>query len=528
MDCDLESMQQARNLCVRAREAQLKFKEFSQKDVDRVVAAMADAGFRAAQQLAQLAVEETGFGVVADKVAKNQLATRDVYNLIKSMKTVGVINELPGKRILEIAEPMGVIAGIVPVTNPTSTVLFKSLIAVKARNAIVFSPHPNAVRCASAAAKVMSEAAESAGAPPGLIGCMTLSTLQGTNELMHHRDVAIILATGGAGLVKAAYSAGKPAYGVGPGNVPAFIERTADVRKAVADIVASKTFDNGTVCASEQAIIADLPVRDQVIAELRAHRAYFLSPEECQKVAATLVTPELTVRPDCVGRPAHIIAQKAGVVVPQDTSILVAPLEGVGRDYPLSIEKLSPVIAFYVADGWEAGCERCIEILNFGGLGHTLVIHSRDQEVIMQFALKKPAFRILVNTPGTHGAVGITTDLDPSMMLGCGTYGGNITTDNVTPMHLLNIKRVAYETKPLRRSDRSVDWRPEGLVQGRVNVTAPYQAALSPAAGISRKEMPAAEPDHRISPPTVGGRYGSSGLTDDEVERIVAEFLRDK
>ncbi|MDZ7378901.1 MAG: aldehyde dehydrogenase family protein, partial [candidate division KSB1 bacterium] len=223
-------MQQARNLCVRAREAQLKFKEFSQKDVDRVVAAMADAGFRAAQQLAQLAVEETGFGVVADKVAKNQLATRDVYNLIKSMKTVGVINELPGKRILEIAEPMGVIAGIVPVTNPTSTVLFKSLIAVKARNAIVFSPHPNAVRCASAAAKVMSEAAESAGAPPGLIGCMTLSTLQGTNELMHHRDVAIILATGGAGLVKAAYSAGKPAYGVGPGNVPAFIERRADVR----------------------------------------------------------------------------------------------------------------------------------------------------------------------------------------------------------------------------------------------------------------------------------------------------------
>ncbi len=525
MDRDLESMQQARNLCVRAREAQLKFKEFSQKEVDRV---MADAGFRAAERLAQLAVEETGFGVVADKLAKNQLATREVYNLIKSMKTVGVINELPGKRILEIAEPMGVIAGIVPVTNPTSTVLFKSLIAVKARNAIVFSPHPNAVHCANAATKVMSEAAESAGAPPGLISCMTLPTLPGTNELMHHPDVAIILATGGAGLVKAAYSAGKPAYGVGPGNVPAFIERTADIRKAVADIVASKTFDNGTICASEQAIIVDLPVRDRVIAELRAHRAYFLNPEECQKVAATLVTPELTVRPDCVGRPAYVIAQKAGVSVPQDTSLLVAPLDGVGRDYPLSIEKLSPVIAFYVADGWEAGCERCIEVLNFGGLGHTLVIHSRDQEVIMQFALKKPAFRILVNTPGTHGAVGLTTELDPSMMLGCGTYGGNITTDNVTPMHLLNIKRVAYETKPLRRTDRNLDWRPEGLVHGRVNVAAPYQAALTPAAGISRQEPPAAQPEPRPAPAPFWGRYGSSGLTDEEVERIVAEFLRGK
>ncbi|MCR4440489.1 MAG: aldehyde dehydrogenase family protein [bacterium] len=526
MDRDLESMQQARHLCVRAREAQLKFKEFSQKDVDRVVAAMADAGFRAAEQLAQLAVEETGFGVVADKVAKNQLATRDVYNLIKNMKTVGVINELPGKRILEIAEPMGVIAGIVPVTNPTSTVLFKSLIAVKARNAIVFSPHPNAVRCANAAAAVMSQAAESAGAPPGLISCMTLSTLQGTNELMHHRDVAIILATGGAGLVKAAYSAGKPAYGVGPGNVPAFIERTADVRKAVADIAASKTFDNGTVCASEQAIIADLPIKDQVIAELQARKAYFLNPDECRRVGATLVTRELTVSPDCVGQPAYVIAQKAGIAVPRDTSMLVAPLDGVGPHYPLSIEKLSPVIAFYVADGWEAGCERCIEILNFGGLGHTLVIHSRDEEVIMQFALKKPAFRILVNTPGTHGAVGITTELDPSMMLGCGTYGGNITTDNVTPMHLLNIKRVAYETKPLRRSERSTDWRPELLTHGRVNVRAPYQAALTPAAGISRREAPQAEFHARQPSPAPRGRYGSSGLTDEEVERIVAEFLQ--
>lgn len=526
MDRDLESMQQARNLCVRAREAQLKFKEFSQKDVDRVVAAMAEAGFREAERLAQLAVEETGFGVVADKMAKNQLATRDVYNLIKTMKTVGVINELPGKRILEIAEPMGVIAGIVPVTNPTSTVLFKSLIAVKARNAIVFSPHPNAVRCASAATTVMSEAAEAAGAPAGLISCMTISTLQGTNELMHHRDVAIILATGGAGLVRAAYSAGKPAYGVGPGNVPAFIERTADVRKAVADIVASKTFDNGTVCASEQAIIVDLPIKEQVVAELLAHKAYFLNPEQCRSVAATLVSRDLTVNPDCVGQPAHVIARKAGIAVPVDTSMLVAPLEGVGRDYPLSIEKLSPVIAFYVADGWEAGCEQCIEILNFGGLGHTLVIHSRDEEVIMQFALKKPAFRILVNTPGTHGAVGITTNLDPSMMLGCGTYGGNITTDNVTPMHLLNIKRVAYETKPLRRSERSTDWRPETLTRGRVSTTAPYQAALTPVAGISRTQAPGAEAPGPAPTGVPGARYGSSGMSEDEVERIVAEFLR--
>ena len=524
LDRDLQSIQQVRTLCAQAKLAQEQLRNLTQKEVDRIVAAMAETGFNAAQRLAEMAVRETGFGVVADKTAKNQVATRDVHNFIRNIKTVGVIRESADKKVIEIAEPVGVIAGIIPVTNPTSTTLFKAIIALKSRNAIIVSPHPKAVGCITEAAELMRETAESAGAPRGSIGVITAPTMPGTNELMKHPDVALILATGGTSLVKAAYSAGKPAYGVGPGNVPAFIERSADVKKAIADIIASKTFDNGTVCASEQAMVVDSPIRGEVEQALGERNAYFMTRQESEMVARALVTPELAVKPELVGQPAHVIAEHAGFRVPKDTTMLVAELDGVGRDYPLSIEKLSPVIAFYEANGWEAGCERCIEILEFGGIGHTLVIHSKNREIIMEFALKKPAFRILVNTPGTHGAVGYTTNLAPSLTLGCGTWGGNITTDNVTPVHLLNIKRLAFETKPLSRTVPDITWKPAESSNGRRASDAPYNAALQPVS--SRKSMVSKIETSRQSLKTkVPSCYGTSGITEEEIDKIVAEFL---
>lgn len=448
-DFDLQAIQEVRDACRTAKVAQSVFKELTQEQVDQVVTAVYEAGYQAAEQLAQMAVDETGFGRLADKIAKNQFATKRIYEYIRPLKTVGIIEKDSTKKVAKIAEPMGVVAGIIPSTNPTSTTLFKALIAIKSRNAIVFSPHPNAMNCIVATTNIIREAAEKAGAPPGLVQCLSHGVMAATTELMQHKDVAVILATGGSGLVKAAYSAGKPAYGVGPGNVPAFIERTANVPKAVKDIIISKTFDNGTICASEQAVVVDTPVKEAVLEEFKKAGAYFLSPEESIDLAKVLVTPRLTVNPKLVGQPAFRIAAEAGISVPENTSVLISRQTGVGEDFPLTIEKLSPVLALFIEDGWEAGCERCIELLNFGGLGHTLVIHSQDENVILEFGLKKPAFRILVNAPGTQGAIGMTTDLEPSLTLGCGTFGGNITADNVTPMHLLNIKRLAYEVRPI-------------------------------------------------------------------------------
>lgn len=449
VDPDLQSIQQVRTLCQQATEALEKLKTFSQQDIDRIVEAMAQVGYKASGPLAEAAVKETGFGVVADKTVKNEVATKNVQDYIRSMKTVGIIHESKDEKVIEIAEPVGVIAGIIPVTNPTSTTLFKSIIAMKSRNPIIFSPHPNAVGCITETVELMQKVISSMGAPKEAIGIISLPTLKATQELMHHPDVALILATGGAAMVKSAYSSGKPSYGVGPGNVPAFIERSADIDKAVADIIASKTFDNGTVCASEQSLIVDQSVSPAVRQALKEHNAYFTTRQETQLVSQVLVTSNLTINPKLVGQPVYVVAQHAGFHVPEDTSLLVAELGGVGKDFPLSIEKLSPVIAYYEVNGWEAGCDRCIELLKFGGIGHTLAIHSNNHDIIMEFALKKPAFRILVNTPSTHGAVGYTTNLAPSLTLGCGTTGGNITSDNITPMHLINIKRLAYETRPL-------------------------------------------------------------------------------
>jgi acetaldehyde dehydrogenase (acetylating) len=445
---DLESIAQARALASAARQAHSQLAELTQEQIDAIVTAMADAVTLHAEPLARLAVEETGYGVVADKVQKNLFSSRQVYDFIKPMKTVGVVNRIEDKKIVEIGEPFGVVAAIVPSTNPTSTAIYNVLIALKARCAIVVSPHPAAVRCITRSVEIMCDAACRAGAPAGSIGWMTTVTLEGTQELMKHRDVAVILATGGMGLVRAAYSSGKPAYGVGPGNAPCYIERSADLTKAASDIMIGKAFDNGVLCSSPNSVVVDEAVAEEVRRYFVAEGAYFMNATEMDALSKALVTPQRLPNPALVGKPADYIAKQVRITAPEGTRALIAPLNGVGRDYPLSIEKLCPVLSFYVVKDWREGCERCIQILRYGGMGHTMSIHSKNEDVILQFGLKKPAFRICVNTPTTHGSIGLTTGLDPAMTLGCGGWGGNITSDNISPRHLLNIKRLAYETRP--------------------------------------------------------------------------------
>ncbi len=446
-DRDLESIQEARQLGRAAVEAQRQLEGCTQEQIDAIVEEMAAAGLAHSEHLAELAHDETGFGNVPDKVLKNNFVLKDVVEAMRGMRTVGVLREDREHGVREIAEPVGVVAGIIPSTNPTSTAFFKCLIALKARCGIVLSPHPTAAQCVKASAEVMAEAAHKAGAPNGIIGCMSSVTMQGTRELMHGRETDIILATGGIGLVRAAYSAGKPAYGVGPGNVPAYIEETANVPKAVRDVISGTTFDNGTLCSSEQAIVCDRIIKDEVLEQARANGGHLLTPDECDRLAAVLITDRLLVNTDYVGRPATTIANAAGIKVPEKTRVLICPVGGVGKKYPLSHEKLSPVLAFYVVDDWQEGCQRCTELLRFGGMGHTMVIHSGNDDIVLEFGLRKPAHRVLVNTVAALGAVGHTTHLFPSMTLGCGSWGNNITSDNIGPQHLLNVKRLAYETR---------------------------------------------------------------------------------
>jgi acetaldehyde dehydrogenase (acetylating) len=447
-DKDLASIAEARALARAARQAQPLLAEFTQEQIDAIVGAMAEAVTPHAEALARLAVDETGYGVVADKTQKNLFASKQVYDFIRPMKTVGVVNRIEDKKIVEIAEPFGVVAAIVPSTNPTSTAIYKVLIALKARCPIVISPHPSAARCITRSVEIMAEAATRAGAPAGSIGWMKTVTLEGTQELMKQRETAVILATGGMGLVRAAYSAGKPAYGVGPGNAPCYIERSADLKKAARDIITGKTFDNGVLCSSPNSVVVDEAVAEETRRQFQDHGAYFMNAAEMDALAKVLVTPQRLPNPALVGKPAMAIAEKVGIRVPEGTRALIAPLTGVGRDFPLSIEKLCPVLSWYVVKDWREGCERCIQILRYGGMGHTMSIHSQNDQVILEFGLKKPAFRICVNTPTTHGSIGLTTGLDPAMTLGCGGWGGNITSDNISPRHLLNIKRLAYELRP--------------------------------------------------------------------------------
>jgi len=450
-DKDLASIAEARLLARRAKAAQALLAEFSQAQVDAIVDAMAAAVTPHAEALARLAVEETGFGVVSDKIQKNLFGSKQVYEFIRPMKTVGVINRIEDRKIIEIAEPFGVVAAIIPSTNPTSTAIYKILISIKSRCAVVMTPHPSAARCIMRTADIMYEAGRTAGLPDGAIGWMTTVTLEGTQELMKAREVSVILATGGMGLVRAAYSAGKPAYGVGPGNAPCYIESSADVRKAANDILIGKSFDNGVLCSAPNSVVVDQAIDADARRQFIDQGGYFLSATEADTLAKHLVTPQRLPNPALVGKSAAYIATQIGMTVPPGTRALIAELNGVGRDFPLSIEKLCPVLSYYVVKDWREGCERCKQILRYGGMGHTMSIHSQNDAVILEFGLHKPAYRICVNTPSTLGAIGFTTGLEPAMTLGCGGFGGNITSDNISPKHLLNIKRVAYEIRPVPR-----------------------------------------------------------------------------
>jgi acetaldehyde dehydrogenase (acetylating) len=493
-DKDLVSVQQARDLVEAAHRAQAQLARFDQGKVDRICEAMARAALREAARLGALAVEETGYGVADDKREKNRFAAEDVWNFFKSLRTVGVINESPD--VLEIASPRGVVCGIIPSTNPTSTAIFKILIAVKSRNAIVLSPHPSAAKCIGETARIMREAGVKEGLPAEAAACMTSATIEGTEALMKHKMTAVILATGGIGLVRAAYSSGKPAFGVGPGNVPVFVERTADVPIAVQNILTGKTFDNGTICASEQAVVADAPVAKQVRQEFEAQGAHFLSSSEADQLAKIVSTQGRALNPQIVGRSVEVIAKMAGLTVPQGTRCLMAEVGGVGRDYPLSMEKLSPILAFYVEDGLERGAARCFEILSYGGMGHTAGIHTRSREVAQAFGTEMPASRVVVNTPTTHGAIGFSTALPPSMTLGCGSWGGNVTSDNISPWHLMDIKRVAFETRPVPSK------RPARTAQAQAPLMSPRATAAPAPANI-----------------------GAGGVSRDEIAKIVDRFL---
>ncbi|MBX2989579.1 MAG: aldehyde dehydrogenase family protein [Bacteroidetes bacterium] len=528
-DKDLTSIQEVRDALVKAKAAQLEFKNYSQEQVDKIVKAMVDAGVAESARLGRLACDETGFGKPEDKQKKNEFSTKRVWESIKDLKTVGVVEVDETKKIYKIAEPMGVVAALIPSTNPTSTAMFKAIISVKARNACVASPHPRAVHCTNEAINVVRDAAERAGAPKHLIACLGTPAIEGTNELMRHKLTAVILATGSNQMVKAAYSSGKPAFGVGSGNVPAFIERTANIKKAVADIISGKQFDYGVLCSTESALVCDAPIKNAVVEECKKRGAYFVAGDEKDRLARLMFSDRGAINPDMVGKSPEFIAQKAGISVPANTTVLIAEMQGVGREYPLSREKLSPVLSFYTEDGWRNACHRCIELLEFGGIGHTLVIHSKDHDIIMKFALEKPAMRILANTQAALGAVGYTNGLDPSMTLGPGTWGGSIISENVTARHLMNIKRLAFETHPINPDE--VKYAAPASPQQSLPHTIPaswmdeidkriiMKAGNTP---VWQKEEPPA-PHQYLKPPEYG-----SGISAEEIDRIVRTFTKDR
>jgi len=455
IDKDLMSIQEVRNLIELSRTAQKQFSVYDSEKIDEIVKGMAEGIYLHSERLARLANEETGFGKWQDKKLKNELASKGVYEYIKCMKTVGIIREDKELGIVEIGTPMGVISGIIPSTNPTSTVIYKTLIALKSGNSIIFSPHPSASKCILETVRTLQDLAVSLGAPKNILTCITMPTIAGTNELNKH--VNMILATGGSAMVKAAYSSGVPALGVGPGNVPVYIERSADIQDAVKKIFESKSFDNGTVCASEQAIVTERCIEKQVREEVEKNGGYFLRGTDLVKVKAIMENSRGGMNPEIVGKSADYIAKLANIKIPEGTRILLSDEIGIGPKYPFSKEKLTQLLGFYVAEDWKTACEMCYQLLENGGLGHTLSMHSNDEAVIREFALKKPISRLLINTPSTHGAVGLSTNLAPSFTLGCGTVAGSATSDNVTPEHLINIKRMAYGVKAYKESEAEID-----------------------------------------------------------------------
>lgn len=453
MDKDLLSIQQVRDLIKAAKIAQKEYSTFTQEKVDKIIEAMSMEVRKHSEELAKMANEETGFGKWQDKVIKNKFASEIVYDSIKDMKTIGILKEEDS--LLSVAVPVGVIAGLIPSTNPTSTTIYKTLISLKAGNAIVISPHPNAKNCIIKTVEILKRAAYNAGAPEGLIGVIDIPTMEATAELMKHKDTALILATGGEAMVRAAYSSGTPAIGVGPGNGPAYIEKTADVKKAVKRIMDSKTFDNGVICASEQSVIVEPSNEQAVKEEFKRQGGYFLTPEQSEKLGKFILRSNGTMNPLIVGKDAQTLANLAGIKVPSDARVLISEQSTVSKSNPYSREKLTTILAFYVAENCEKACERAIELLMNEGKGHTMIIHTENKELVKEFALKKPVSRLLINTPGSLGGIGGSTKLAPALTLGCGAVGGSSTSDNITPMNLLNIKKVGWGIKELE------DFKPE-------------------------------------------------------------------
>ncbi|MGX7025183.1 acetaldehyde dehydrogenase (acetylating) [Vagococcus hydrophili] len=456
VDKDLISVQEVRNLLRDATEAQKELATFSQEKIDNICQAMTKAAYDNRVKLAKMANEETGFGIWQDKVVKNSFASKAVWENMKDMKTVGVINEDKVNKVMDIAVPVGVVAGLIPSTNPTSTVIYKALISLKAGNSIVFSPHPTALKCITETVDIIRNAAVREGCPAGAISVMATPTMQGTAELMKHDLTKLILATGGSAMVKAAYSSGTPAIGVGPGNGPAFIEKTANIPVAVKHIMESKTFDNGTICASEQSIVVEEVSKQAVISEFKKQGAYFLTKEEAAQLEKFIMRANGTMNPQIVGKSIDTISKLTGLTFPQGTRVLIAEEDRVGMKVPYSREKLAPILAFYTTKDWEDACQLCIEILTNEGAGHTMVIHTEDDNVVREFGLKKPVSRLLVNTPGTLGGIGASTNINPALTLGCGAVGGSSTSDNISPENLFNLRKVAYgvcELDELRGED---------------------------------------------------------------------------
>lgn len=457
LDKDLLARQEARAMASAAEKAQRILADMAQEKLDAIVEAVAKAFSDNAVLLAEMAVSETGFGNVEDKTTKNRFASNMVAEAVRNMKTVGLLRQNPEEKVWEIGVPMGVIAAIVPSTNPTSTVCYKAMIALKSGNAIVFSPHPKAIVCTRKAAQIVAEAAERAGAPRGSVSCLSIPSLDGCKELMGAKQVRLILATGGPAMVKAAYSSGKPAIGVGAGNGPAYIHHSADVGHALGCILKSKTFDYGTVCASEQSIIVEKALEQKVSDEGRRRGFYFMSEEEAGKLAKLLFRPTGALNPEIVGKPALTLAKMAGFSVPQDTKILVAREQEAGPSRPYSMEKLCPVLAFYVMDSEDAVLKKCIEVLDHEGSGHTFAMHCKDDQVIRRFASKIPVSRFLVNTPAALGGIGASTGLFPALTLGCGAVGGSSSSNNISPMDLINIRRVAWGKEETHKSVSQVN-----------------------------------------------------------------------
>ena len=457
LDKDLQARQEARCFVKQAAQAQRQLASMSQEQLDAICHSIAQAFGAAALELAELAVRETGFGNVEDKITKNRFASDRVWKAIQNMKTVGVLKENTGEKLWEIGVPVGVIAAIVPSTNPTSTVCYKAMIALKAGCSIVFSPHPKAISCTLRAAKLVAKAAEAAGAPAGAVGCLTIPSLEGCRELMSAPETNLILATGGPAMVRSAYSSGKPAIGVGAGNGPAYIHHSADVKKALSCILKSKTFDYGTVCASEQSIVVEKSMEERVRQTAQAVGFYFMDTHEAAQLAKLLFKPNGTLNPQIVGKPAVQLAQMAGFRVPPETGVLVAREQEAGPTRPYSMEKLCPVLAFFVMDSEDAVLEKAIEVLTHEGSGHTFAMHCTDEKTVEKFALQIPVSRFLVNTPAALGGIGATTGLFPALTLGCGAVGGSSTSNNVSPMDLINIRRVAWDNNDVPAPTPKVD-----------------------------------------------------------------------